>query len=99
MPVAISREATDMVSVPVRTWLTSVRQLAFMFFIACISWPVSFCECTSICCVRSPAATLSASLTASFSGREMARISQRPINAASSTPQTTTATEILRTRA
>ena len=86
-----------MVSVPVRTWLTIFTRLSFMSCMACMRWPVSSCECTSMRCVRSPAATLSAILTASFKGRVMARISQKPISAASNTPASMITIEMVRT--
>ena len=88
-----------MVSVPVRTWPTMPTRLAFMFFSACRSWPISSFECTSTVCVKSPAATLSARRKASFNEREIVRIIQKPINPASTTPNTMATMEILRTSA
>jgi len=86
-----------MASVPVRTWPTMLTRLSFMLRIARINWPVSSALRTSMVCVRSPAATLSATRTASLSGPEIARISRNPIRPASSTPTRITMDAMFRT--
>ncbi len=84
LPVAISREATLMVSVPERTRPTMSCRLPFMDLSAASSWPVSSRLLASMREVRSPAATVSAMLTAWFSGRVMLRVSSQ----ASAAPST-----------
>ncbi|MOA24791.1 hypothetical protein D3C78_1454840 [compost metagenome] len=88
LPAAIWPEAVAMVSVPWRTSPTTRARLAFMSFKACINWPVSSRLLTSMWLLRSPAATVSASLTAWARGRVMLEVS----NQAHATPNTVAST-------
>ena len=88
LPDAISRDATAMVSMPLRTSPTVLPRLSFMSFRACINWPVSSPEVASTSALRSPCATRRATRTAWFSGRVIERPIQiaKPMPAASASP-------------
>jgi len=91
LPAAISADAVAMVSVPLRTWPTMPTRLSFMVFRACMSWPVSSRLCAVMVLVRSPAATVSATFTAS----RMGPVIERVIHQAKPMPISTAATPMM----
>ncbi len=84
LPEAISRAATVMVSVPLRTWPTVPARLSLMFLSACIRPAISSEPSVSMCAPSSPAATVRATAAASSSGPTIERV----ISSASTTPST-----------
>ena len=75
-------EKQIIVSVPVLTCATILSKPSFMSFRACIIRPISLVDSTLICRVRSPAATLPATLIALSSGPRIERMIHIPaINA------------------
>ncbi len=68
LPEAICCEAVAIVSVPPRTSPTIFTKLSLMSLRACSSWPVSSLLSTTIDCVKSPAATAFANVTAVLIG-------------------------------
>ncbi len=87
LPVAIWDEPVPIESELSRTWLTMVASPAFIFLSEASSCAVSSLPSTRISDVRSPAATRSATLTATRIGPVMERV----IDQASSAPMATAA--------
>ncbi|MNT01943.1 hypothetical protein D3C72_1364300 [compost metagenome] len=85
LPAAISDEAVAMLSVPLRTWLTMPTRLLFILPRAVSSAPVSSFAVVATVCVRSPAATVSASASAWRSGRVMPVVSSHEHNTPNAT--------------
>ncbi len=74
-----SSEADDSESAALRTSLMTLRRRSAMLFIELSRRPVSSLLLTSSCTPRSPAARLSATLTARLSGRVMLRVTSMPM--------------------
>ena len=86
LPAAISPEAPAMSCVPPRTSPTIVIKLAFMSFSACSNWPSSSPDSTRIWPLRSPPATLRATLTACRRGRTMPLLMNQAVTRLSTPP-------------